>query len=314
MTSRQLAMELHELLRQIDPARFHLDLAAAIRERVERIAAGLATLAEHIAAVPALAALHQRIDLLQVELRAALPDPALVGAALEAAWSAFRARLQPADEALAQALRAEDIHLPSLRPTNYTRNIVHVAGAVVALVALEALLPAAALPWLAATVAGTAWTMEISRRRWPAANAVMMRMFGAVAHPHEAHRVNSSTWYMTALFILSLTGMPVLCALAVAVLGLADPAAALVGRRFGRIRLVNGRSLEGSLTFVVVGAAAAFATLRLWHPEISAPLAVAFAAALPAALAELWSRRVDDNLSVPLAAAAGAGAWLTWIA
>jgi dolichol kinase len=35
-------------------------------------------------------------------------------------------------------------------------------------------------------------------------------------------------------------------------------------------------------------------------------LLIAFTAVLPAALAELFSRRIDDNLSIPLSAAAGA--------
>ena len=94
------------------------------------------------------------------------------------------------------------------------------------------------------------------------------------------------------------------------VLGLADPAAAWAGRRWGRVRLLWGRTLEGSLTFFVVGSAAAFAALLLWHPleTPGATLLVALSGAGLGCLAELFSRRIDDNLSVPLAAAGGA--WL----
>jgi dolichol kinase len=98
------------------------------------------------------------------------------------------------------------------------------------------------------------------------------------------------------------------CALALVVLGLADPAAALVGRRWGNTKLVNNRSLEGSITFAIVGTLASLVTLAIWHADLSwqARLLVALGASVPAALAELASGRIDDNLSIPVAAATGA--------
>jgi dolichol kinase len=136
----------------------------------------------------------------------------------------------------------------------------------------------------------------------------MEKIFSKVAHPHEAVHVNSATWYVNALFVLALTCPPAVSAMAVVILGFADPAAALIGRRFGRLRLVNGRSLEGSATFWVVGTLAAWAVLSIFHREIpmGAALWMSVAGALFGALAELFSRRIDDNLSIPLASAAGA--------
>ena len=102
---------------------------------------------------------------------------------------------------------------------------------------------------------------------------------------------------------------PRVSAVAVTVLAFADPAAGLVGRRLGRIRLVHGRSLEGSLTFVVVGALVAWALLMVSYGSVTPhPVRMALGAAVCGGLAELFSRRLDDNLTVPLAAAFGA--WL----
>jgi dolichol kinase len=107
------------------------------------------------------------------------------------------------------------------------------------------------------------------------------------------------------MVILALLQDKTLATLAVIILGFADPAAALVGRRFGRIRLIHGRSLEGSLTFVVVGLLAGATALGLFHPELAwgQILALAGAGALAGATAELFSRRIDDNLSIPVAVA-----------
>jgi dolichol kinase len=98
-------------------------------------------------------------------------------------------------------------------------------------------------------------------------------------------------------------------------LAFADPMAAIIGRRFGRIRLVNGRSLEGSLTFIVTGFVAAITVLAIYYPEVSwgAKAALALGGAIPSAVAELVSRRIDDNLSIPLSAGAGALAMVYWL-
>ena len=247
---------------------------------------------------------------LAVALREARPQTEGLGVAeLREEWMAFRTQVQPTYEAFARTLRAADIHVPSLRPTNYTRNLFHVGGALIALVLIEMALPASWLTPIASIIAALAWSMEGSRRLSPAINQILMRLFSPVAHPHEAHRVNSSTWFATALVLTSLSGEAAICSVAVVILGLADPMAAIVGRRFGKIALVNGRSLQGSLTFLLVGWAGAWGVLSTWHPELAHAGLVALGAALPATLAELFSRRIDDNLSIPLTAAAGA--WLT---
>ena len=124
----------------------------------------------------------------------------------------------------------------------------------------------------------------------------------------RAWAVNSSTWYATAMFGLALTCPPEVCGVAVMVLGIGDPAAAAIGRRFGRTRFSCGRSLEGSLAFVVAGSAAALLTLSLFHPDIAPLNAVllALGGGLAGAGAELGARSIDDNFMIPLAAAAGA--------
>ena len=116
-----------------------------------------------------------------------------------------------------------------------------------------------------------------------------------------------------ALVALTLTQSDVLCVVAVSILGVGDPLAALVGRRFGRIKLLHGRSLEGTLTFFISGLLVSFALLRLLHPALAmgASIAICAMASLLGALAELLSLRIDDNLSVPLAAALGGALAMT---
>ena len=283
-----LALDVHGLLRDLDPAR------ARFEEAADRLAAIVARIEE----LPATASELWREFARLAREHAPTTVPQ---------WEAFRLAAQPVYEALAKQLSELDIHVPSLRPTNYTRNVFHVLGAGIAIALIETVLPLSWLLPVAGSVALAGWTMEGGRRISPAFNKVLMWAFSLVAHPHEAHRVNSSTWYATALVLLAATGIIELAVMAIAILGFADPAAAVIGRRFGKHKLVNGRSLEGTITFFVVGFIAAFGVALIHLTPPIAALA-ALAASASGAIAELYSRKIDDNLSIPLASAGAA--WL----
>lgn len=202
----------------------------------------------------------------------------------------------------------------SARPTNLLRNLYHVGNAVAVILMVQYLLTTPVLRYLVAGVGfSLAWSMEISRMASPQVNAMLMRLFAPVAHPDEAHHVNSATWYTTSILLLALFSPLYAGVAGLAVLGLGDPAAALVGRRWGRHRLADGRSLEGTLAFVVVGTLAAWLALTLWYPEEASRGWLSLAAGTGGALSEVLSGRVasllglsrlDDNLVIPLVAAA----------
>ncbi len=220
-------------------------------------------------------------------------------------WNELRLQLLRGYESLAASLRVESIHVPSLRPSNLTRNVFHVVnGAFV--VALLRLVDPGDVVWLAAGAAGLAWSMETARRVSARVNALLMRLFARVAHPHERWRVNSATWYTTSLLVLALFAPARAALLGVVVLSVSDPIAALVGRRFGRHSIRAGRSVEGSFAFVLSGALAGLAVLTAFHPELGLgpALVLASASALVGAAVELLSIRVDDNVSIPVCVAA----------
>jgi len=199
--------------------------------------------------------------------------------------------------------------LPSVaapaRPSNPARSIFHMVSALVSLAFVLVVFTPRELPWVAGSIAGTFWLLEALRRPFPRFNVLLMRFFRPIAHVAEAHRINSATWYMTALTLLALTGHPWLCAVGVAVLGFADPAASFVGRRWGRVELLHGRTLEGGLAFVVAGTVTATLALQLAAQRLpwAVALLVAFIAAVAGAVAEMLSRRLDDNVTIPLVSA-----------
>lgn len=239
------------------------------------------------------ATIRALLERLKVALAAYTPDATT--------WSTLRESVAESYEALTDFLTADDPAKPA-RPVNYARSAFHMGSALVCLLLALVILSPRGVLWATAGFAAWSWSLEIARRVSTRANALLMKFFRPIAHPTERARVNSATWYMTALFVLGLSGSTVVQVTAVAVLGFGDPIAGLVGRRFGRVRLVNGRSLEGTLAFVLAAGAVAFLVLGIARPSMlfSTRLIVAGVAASSGAVAELLSRRVDDNLSIPL--------------
>ncbi|MDE2763991.1 MAG: hypothetical protein OXQ94_01210 [Gemmatimonadota bacterium] len=149
-------------------------------------------------------------------------------------------------------------------------------------------------PVPAATLGGAlaaALALDWIRLRSRVANTVFFRWFSALASPREAGKVASSTWYLLGVLAVLVIAPAGWFASAVLVLALADPAASVVGRLWGRHGLGKG-SWEGTAAFFLVAAA------------VLAPLAglqaALIAAALVAAL-EVLPTGIDDNLTVPLA-------------
>ena len=233
--SQDVANDLRALLEEIDPARWRDEVESAARQRaqaiVERVRAALRDAAAQ--GDGGAAQLRERLGQLDAAIdRAfeAMPSRESLASSMaerRAQWAAFQREVQPAYEALAASLRSMTLTGPRpLRPTNYTRNVFHVSCGL-SVVALIELLPSRAwLIGLPLAVGLWAWSAEVSRRVWPSVNDRLMKLFGNVAHAHERHRVNSSTWFVTALLLLGLAFPRYASAVGVAVLGLATPAAA----------------------------------------------------------------------------------------
>lgn len=305
--TKPLVLTCHALLRELEAKRWRAEDFSALAPRFEALEAEAREVLETRG--PGEGEVGLRLDELARAIQAPLADTGGPLEQLRNSWPQSQARLQEAYDALCASLREFSVAAPARRPENYARSVLHVFTASICIFLVEYVLDPTWMIAVAGAGVAWCWSMEIGRIFSSRLNELLLKGMSLVAHPHERREVNSATWYTTALLALALLFKPEVCVVALAVLGLADPAAALIGRRWGRLRLIHGRSLEGSLTFLAVGFAAALGALQLWHGEIALPRACAMAggAALLGALAELLSRRIDDNLSIPLAA--GIGAW-----
>ncbi|HKK93557.1 MAG TPA: hypothetical protein VJ925_08985 [Longimicrobiales bacterium] len=140
--------------------------------------------------------------------------------------------------------------------------------------------------------------LDVVRLRTTWVNRVFFRFLSALASPREARGLASSTWYALGALVAFAVYPPPIAGGAIILLALADPAAGVVGRLYGRRRFGKG-TVEGTTAFWIVGSA-------VLVPLVGWPHAVAASAA--AALAEIAPGLVDDNLVIPVVA--GAVLWL----
>ncbi len=309
--SNNLALELHSLLKSTDPVRWRQDMAASASRKLNHIRTKLHKILNSYD-VPAedrrLSGLYEGLQSLARQLEEMKPRADASAVRMREEWSLFQRRLQPAYGSLAANLERLALPVPALRPTNYGRNAFHIASGLGTLSMVQFVLNPTGLILVGCGFALFCWLMEALRVRYDGVTRFFMIFMGKIAHPHEHHRVNSSTWYATAMGVLALSTTPIAISVGVIVLALADPAAAMVGRRFGRVSLRSGRTLEGSLAFFVVGALAAAAVLVVFYPTLGlmTVLLSSLTASLFGALTELYSGRLDDNFTIPLGSALGA--------
>jgi len=147
--------------------------------------------------------------------------------------------------------------------------------------------------WILGVVLGVSVVMDVLRLLDPKLNVLFFRTFSSLASPREETKLASSTWYaLSALLVLLL--FPKAYALGgILTLAWADPAANIVGKRWGRRRFLSG-TVRGTGAFALV----AFLALALFVPWW-----LAFPTAVLTAVVEASPVKLDDNLIVPVTAA-----------
>ena len=219
----------------------------------------------------------------------------------------FKSKLSVKYEECLMNFKAEFVQLPHLRPKNIYRNIFHLSSGILVTLSVNFIFTKEAYTNIAIVFFILAWTLDLGRKKYLTLQKFSLFIFKSVHHPHEKHKINSATWYTTSLLILALFFdlQSINCALLV--LAISDPSAALIGRKYGKIKLINGRTLEGSSTFFLTASICIIAIFMAYNPEkhfIELIIPSLLTALLPT-IAELTSRRIDDNLTIPLIAAIG---------
>lgn len=133
----------------------------------------------------------------------------------------------------------------------------------------------------------------------PPFNRWLLSRINFLVKPQEHFRLTGSTYLLVASLLTFAIFPQPLALIALLFLAWGDPLAAAVGERWGNLRLGHGKSLQGSLGFVLVCLGLGL-TLQ---PLTGLSGGVLALGAVTAALAELLTFRTDDNLTIPLVSA-----------
>ena len=106
---------------------------------------------------------------------------------------------------------------------------------------------------------------------------------------------------LMAALLLNLIFPPLIAAAAMAVMLTGDAAAALIGRKFGKHKIVNGKSLEGALSFIVAGYIF-FSIVGIACCATGIFYLLGAFAVVAGSIVELFTKqiKIDDNFTIPL--------------
>ncbi len=143
---------------------------------------------------------------------------------------------------------------------------------------------------------------DLYRFRNPSFGNFFYKIFGFLLRDHEKDHVkrnlNGATYVLIAAVITILIFPKVVAVSAFAILIISDISAALIGRRFGKIKFLS-KSLEGTAAFFITAC-----IVILLAPKVAGlpvEYLIGFTAAFIGAIAENISYGyADDNLTVPL--------------
>ncbi len=143
---------------------------------------------------------------------------------------------------------------------------------------------------------------EFIRLRSPSLNALFLSKMPIALKEKEQTGPTGSTYFLIGSALTVLLFPKPIAILAVSYLSVGDASAVVVGRMFGKHKILNGtKSIEGSAGCFLACAAVGLLLGLGW---LQTPVPVILLGALAATIVELFNCRVDDNLSIPLVAAA----------
>lgn len=132
---------------------------------------------------------------------------------------------------------------------------------------------------------------DLLRFYLPTFNSWFCQVFGFLLKPEEYQGLHGSTYFLTGSFLSILFFEKRVAIVALLFLAFADPMAAVIGGKWGQIKVWRGKTLEGSLAFFMTSFFLAFPFLGFLQ---------AFLGALSASLVEVLPLGIDDNLTIPL--------------
>ena len=148
---------------------------------------------------------------------------------------------------------------------------------------------------------------EILRYVFPDFSSLLLKFISPILRSHEKQgKILGSTYFVTSS-LLSIVFFPQEIAVAsITFLVLGDLFAAIIGKKWGRIKIFSGKSFEGSLACFIICFFVSILVIRI-KPVVG------FFGAIAATIFELVPIGIDDNLTMPLTSGFVMWAVVAWM-
>lgn len=159
--------------------------------------------------------------------------------------------------------------------------------------------------WLIGVLLAGMAAIDVLRRRVDWIKSIFTTYCGGIVRSHEGKELLGATYVLLGAWLTIFLFPKIVAIMALLVLVIADTAAALIGKRYGRHALFD-KSWEGSIAFFVSAIVCVMATyIMLGEPGATPWLFTIFPGTVASAAAtwvELHARRwrIDDNILIPL--------------
>jgi dolichol kinase len=140
-------------------------------------------------------------------------------------------------------------------------------------------------------------TLEYERWKNPNVWKYMVKKFGGIFKTHPG-KLTGDTWFMLSTFLLILFFPENVAIPALFFLVFGDAGSGIVGNKFGRTELFQGKTLEGFAGGLILNLIVAFSLFL----SLNLSLWVMAAGAVTASVFEILPLKVNDNFSVGISA------------
>jgi dolichol kinase len=151
--------------------------------------------------------------------------------------------------------------------------------------------------FLSGFVASAAGVMEWLRLHHGVLNEYLLKRFSLLAKEKERTQITGPSYFAFGAFLTILVFSKPVAILAVTFSVFGDMAATLVGHFYGRVKVAEGKTLEGSAACF---AACLCAGLVALQTGLEINFQQVLLGSLAAAIVEVFSSPIDDNLTIPI--------------
>ena len=147
--------------------------------------------------------------------------------------------------------------------------------------------------------------IDFTRFRLEVFNQIVLKVMGPLMRESEKSSYSGMPFYALGVGLTLFLFPERIAILAILFLIFADPIASTIGIIYGREKLIEGKSLQGSLACLVTCYFLSIGYGMYFGVPGSVLLGFSLLAAMVGCSSELLSRWMDDNLSIPLFSAMG---------